>query len=526
MSLLLDALKKAALEKQRRENPNDVKEPAFTSPQLPAEPIAQEEELDFNLEEIEVAQELIVERPAAEKMQVESAPIESVSAESVRVEPTRVEPARVEPVAPVEFTQKKEVEKAVAEKVIEPSPAPFVPPLTQPTSPANLKISAQDSSVEIRKIVQEFDASSGKQALLQLLGRSKKAASQARKRMIIMSAVLIVTSVTLVSGYFFLLRGSSVALVASTENAPSSPSPQILPATESSSELETDTQILGASPAVVSNQQVAQLIDEFENETETISEGIHSVKTEKKYERANRQQKVDVLPKKISPTNMLPTNDDMNRSESLPEDKQVKIISHQLPLNDPISEAIQRGYQAYQQGDLNVAGVAYREALEQDANNRDALLGAAAVAVREGRQQDALSYYQRRLARAPKDDYAQAGVVALSATHEASPELDAELSRLLREYPEASHLHFLKGSLFAVRQQWAAAQLAFFEAWQRDNKNPELAFNLAVALDHLNQPKEAARFYQQAISLGDSRRVNFSVDDVQRRLNAIEVKAP
>jgi tetratricopeptide (TPR) repeat protein len=552
MSLLLDALKKAALEKQRRENPNDVKMPAPTPPLLQAGPLALEEELDFNLDEIEIAPE-----PAAKKVVVDAVVIEKAVEQKIEIgKEIAIEADEEIGISPVASFLKKQVienskiqnielvntaaHKIPEQKPIEPLASPSIQiaspsiqpasPPSQQASPVNPKIPTQDSSVEIRKIVQEFDAASGKEALLQLLDRSKKAAKHARKRMIMVSAVLIVTSVTLVLGYFFLLRGSSVALVAPTASLPASPSPQMLPATEAlgeaPSELENDTQILGASPAVVSNQQVAELIDEAgnknelinknelgnKNENETISENINSIKTK--------------IKPALSPKNMLPTSEDMNRSESLPADKQVSIISRQPPLNDPISDAIQRGYQAYQNGDLKLADTAYRDALEQDANNRDALLGAAAVAVREGRQQDALGFYQRRLARAPKDDYAQAGVVSLSATSEANPELDAELSRLLREYPEASHLHFLKGSLLAARQQWAAAQLAFFEAWQRDNKNPELAFNLAVALDHLNQPKEAARFYQQAISLGNSRPVNFSVDDVRRRLEAIEVKTP
>jgi tetratricopeptide (TPR) repeat protein len=526
MSLLLDALKKAALEKQRRENPNDIKMPAPTSPLLQVEPLALEEELDFNLDELEIGKEIAIE--IDEEMQ--TSPVTGFLKKQA-IENSQVHNVEL-------------INKAPEQKPIELSPAPSSPPTQpappfipiappstpiaqppiQPAPPVNINIPEQDSSVEIRKIVQEFDVTSGKEALLQLLGRSKKAANQVRKRMIMISAALIVTSVTLVLGYFFLLRGSAVALVAPTANLPASPSPQMSPATEAlgeaPSELETDTQILGASPAVVSHQQVAQLIDEAgnknelgnKNKNETLSENINSVKTKRK--------------SALSPKNMLPTNDDMNRSESLPANKQLAIISHQSALNDPVGDAIQRGYQAYQNGDLKLADAAYHEALEQDANNRDALLGVAAIAAREGRQQDALGFYQRRLARAPKDDYAQAGVVALSSTSEANPELDAELSRLLREYPEASHLHFLRGSLLAARQQWAAAQLAFFEAWQRDNKNPELAFNLAVALDHLNQPKEAARFYQQAINMSNSRPVNFSVDDVRRRLEAIEVKTP
>jgi Flp pilus assembly protein TadD len=91
----------------------------------------------------------------------------------------------------------------------------------------------------------------------------------------------------------------------------------------------------------------------------------------------------------------------------------------------------------------------------------------------------------------------------------------------LLEYPNASYLYFLKGSLYAKQKQWNAAQASFFEAWQRDNKNADLACNLAIALDHLNQPKEAARFYHQALELATNH-PGFSVEAIQRRLHELE----
>lgn len=210
-------------------------------------------------------------------------------------------------------------------------------------------------------------------------------------------------------------------------------------------------------------------------------------------------------------------------SVSLPAEQTVKhaMISRNAAVDD-ISESIRRGYEAYQAGDYAGAELAYRDALAEDPHQRDALLGAAAVAVQLNRQEEALRFYQQRLTRAPKDEYAQAGILALTTSSDNNPQFDSELNRLLREFPNAAHLHFLKGSLFAARQQWGAAQLAFFEAWQRDNKNPNYAFNLAVAMDHIQVPKEALHFYQQALLLSTGRQVGFSTAAVQQRVQELE----
>ena len=77
------------------------------------------------------------------------------------------------------------------------------------------------------------------------------------------------------------------------------------------------------------------------------------------------------------------------------------MIVERNPAVSEVSEAIDRGYKAYQRGDISAAQEAY-QGLRQDPYQRDAMLGARAVAVRRGRQKDALKIYPQRLAREPK----------------------------------------------------------------------------------------------------------------------------
>jgi Flp pilus assembly protein TadD len=201
-------------------------------------------------------------------------------------------------------------------------------------------------------------------------------------------------------------------------------------------------------------------------------------------------------------------------------------IERQTPAVPPLQVAIEKGYQAWQQGDLDAARAAYEQALDLSPQHRDAVLGAAAVAVRQGRLDEALSFYQQRLNADPQDPHARAGLLSLLTTDSSDPALEAQLQSLLHRYPEAAHLHFLQGALFAGKSQWHAAQQAFFEAWRRERTHPDFAYNLAIALDHLGQTREALRFYQTALTLAAVKPAGFSVSLLQERVTTLEGVAP
>jgi len=78
-----------------------------------------------------------------------------------------------------------------------------------------------------------------------------------------------------------------------------------------------------------------------------------------------------------------------------------------------VAPAVQNGYTALQSGDLATARQQYDLALLQDPNNRDALLGAAAVALRENDGRQASGNYLRLLELDPNDPEALAGLAEL-----------------------------------------------------------------------------------------------------------------
>ena len=167
-----------------------------------------------------------------------------------------------------------------------------------------------------------------------------------------------------------------------------------------------------------------------------------------------------------------------------------------------ISPALQSGYQAFTSGDMAAAAQFYNTALQQEPNNRDALLGSAAVAARRNDVQRAAASYLRLLELNPGDPDALAGLLSLRPGDTGQSEL--RLKNLLRKSPDNGPLLFALGNLYARQNRWSEAQQGFFRAYTASPDNPDYAFNLAVGLDRLNQPRLAQTYYQRALALAQA----------------------
>jgi Flp pilus assembly protein TadD len=186
-----------------------------------------------------------------------------------------------------------------------------------------------------------------------------------------------------------------------------------------------------------------------------------------------------------------------------------------------LSPVLAEAYQSLEAGRLDAAQRGYQQVLRGEPRNIDALLGLAAVAAQQGDNETATKQYARILEIDPRNSYAQAGL--LSVTGVADP-LNAEsrLKQLIAREPSA-YLYFTLGNLYADQKQWAAAQSAYFQAHTLEPANPDYAYNLAVGLEHLNQPRPALGFYRQAVKLAQARgNANFSVPGAQSRIATLE----
>jgi Tfp pilus assembly protein PilF len=200
------------------------------------------------------------------------------------------------------------------------------------------------------------------------------------------------------------------------------------------------------------------------------------------------------------------------------------IVQESPPAAPRVHPRVDAGYAAYLSGDLPTARAAYQDALREDGSNRDALLGLAAIDVRSGRLENAEATYLRLLQVDPNDAHAQAGLIALRSARLDPLATESRLKTMLAADPGANVLHFALGNQLAQQGRWAEAQQEYFKAFAANPDNPDLAFNLAVSLDHLRQRKLALEYYRRAIALAEKRGSTF--DQAAARTRATQLEAP
>ena len=203
-----------------------------------------------------------------------------------------------------------------------------------------------------------------------------------------------------------------------------------------------------------------------------------------------------------------------------PNAPQSAIRIQRSPPRDRLDPDLSEAYRAFQSGNASRAETLYRRVQAREPDHRDALLGLAAVAMRQGRTQQAYGYYRRLIELDPRDSVARAGIASLtdSGGREAN---ESRLKLLLDQSPNAAHLHFALGNLYAKQGRWAEAQGAYFKAYTSDSQNPNYSFNLAVSLDQIGQGRAALGYYRRALDAADRGVKGFNTAQVLTRIQAL-----
>jgi tetratricopeptide (TPR) repeat protein len=166
---------------------------------------------------------------------------------------------------------------------------------------------------------------------------------------------------------------------------------------------------------------------------------------------------------------------------------------------DALASQLGNAHAAYQAGQLDEAQRLYTQAAAQ-ARSTDVLLGLAAIAVAQNREQDAVQHYREVLEREPRNPTAQAALLDLTGSTD-SQASESRLKTLIDRDP-SPHLYQTLGNLYAEQQRWPEAQSAYFEAFRGAPGNADYAYNLAVSLDMLRQRAAALTYYEKALALG------------------------
>lgn len=189
-----------------------------------------------------------------------------------------------------------------------------------------------------------------------------------------------------------------------------------------------------------------------------------------------------------------------------------------------VNPILMSAYEAYNAGNDKDAIKLYKQVLQRDVHNVDALLGLGAIAARQGRVADANGWYGKVLEVEPRNN------IALTSMLDSSLQLnqgqgneqgnETRLKNMLAKNPDDANLHVALGNLYAEQNQWPAAQQAYFDAYSI-NKTADNAFNLAVSLDQMGKPKLALPYYQRALEQAGASS-NIDKAALQARIAAIQ----
>jgi tetratricopeptide (TPR) repeat protein len=182
-----------------------------------------------------------------------------------------------------------------------------------------------------------------------------------------------------------------------------------------------------------------------------------------------------------------------------------------------VAPEVARGYRELVAGDIGAAHKSYAAALDADPLNVDALLGIATIEARTGNRMLAASHYRKALEVDPRNPTAMAGLASVAEFSRAD-NAESQLRADLAMNPGSAALHFTLGNLYALQARWGEAQVEYFEAYRIEPASADYAYNLAVSLDHMRQPKLAAEYYERAIDAARNQATQFDPQAAARRL--------
>ncbi|HEY9200196.1 MAG TPA: tetratricopeptide repeat protein [Gammaproteobacteria bacterium] len=534
MSLLLDALKKAADDKKK-----SVDEPAAKSPVQDNTQINDEDSLELELDEKQLTdndtdgdndfprvdeQPIAPQKPqasstetvtettvehlndTASKSKLQNTDLHANTDTAHTEKPVELELAATENThteatdEPAQTPAKPQAE--TAEPSTTDSPDSVTDTVYQPQQQATAAETVDTVSSAVHQAGRNRHSADNEAALSALINKSNQYQQRAQKKRMILLVVLILLLISGSAGFFYLK-----AEMASQE---------LYIAQNTQSPLPVEPVAIDKSQQPAGNQSVVTASDNRQNLTAEPAQRNNT---------ASQAPAEAAISKPPAPQKVRSAGDTVTRNASN-KTAESRIHIQQSSREDPLESLIMNAYNAFQRGDYGRAETLYQQVLTDEPRNRDANLGLAAIALKQQRYEYAKQKYLALLQLNPKDSLAIAGLSSLSqvsAQNLADSGLsESQLKFMLKEQPDAAHLYFALGSLYAAKNQWPQAQSAYFSAWSGDSNQADYAFNLAVSLDHINQPQQALQYYQLSLKLMRSSAANFSATQVEQRINSLQ----
>lgn len=209
------------------------------------------------------------------------------------------------------------------------------------------------------------------------------------------------------------------------------------------------------------------------------------------------------------------------RAEAAPPARTAAVRLVRSDEGERMARMLESAYTALQTRDIEAARVIYEQVLALDPNNTDALAGLATWSARAGNPLQAERLFNKVLTIDPNDQAARAGLVALRTSGDPAGQ-ESQLRQLIAQDDGQPALHYALGNVLAAQGRWAEAQQSYFTAASGDAEQPDYAYNLAVSLERLKQPRAAAAHYRRALELAASRPARFPIERARTRLAALD----
>jgi len=169
-------------------------------------------------------------------------------------------------------------------------------------------------------------------------------------------------------------------------------------------------------------------------------------------------------------------------------------------ISNQVLQLTQKAYKKYLVGKYQESEKIYQQILLIKPNYIDALLGLAAIAMKNNNVAKAQKLYYQVLLVDPDNTTAS---IALNQLKKSIAPLKTEqkLKSELQNAPENTLLQAAMGNLYASQQRWKLAQSHYFKAYSLERNNIVYCYNLAISLDNLGKIPQAIHYYEKTLSL-------------------------
>lgn len=194
----------------------------------------------------------------------------------------------------------------------------------------------------------------------------------------------------------------------------------------------------------------------------------------------------------------------------------------EAPAETASGQTLTRGARSELGRDARETGGAPRvRSSRSDVHEVDAVVALGAIAAASGRRGEAFDRFDEALRIDPRHGGATAGLLGLVA-RDNPRQAERSLLQAIAQSPTAP-LYFALGNVYAMRADWNRARTAYAQALAGSPDNADYAYNLAVAHEHLGQPRHALDHYRLAVTATHATaQPGFDPLRVQQRIDTLE----